>query len=691
MNSFLKSLAVAHLVYFPIVPEASAGDIEEVVVYAPRLPPIKQEAGETITKEDIESSPALRLDEILKNNPSFSLFRRASSLSAHPTTQGPRLAAIGANGAARALVILDGIPLNDPFGGWVYWSAIDPGLIDSAYFLKGGNSGPWGSGGLSGTIEIISKVPDKQFSLEAEGGQFSTVSLWSRAAFTKNQTTLVLSAGYFDTKGFFLIPEDQRGPVDVPAASNAKNFSGRYSTALFGATRIEVHLRYFYESRVNGLLLSTNQTEAFDGGVRLIQNSPEKTLNWEMNIYGRNRQFQNSFASVDETRTTTREVLDQFDVPASEIGANGRFQKISGGTFILEGGFDARFLKGFTNENFRNLGAGFTRVRTAGGNQTLIGGFLRATAAFFNERLSLEGQARVDYWQVTNGVIKVESLEVLGMIIRNDLIPERKNLAPTGKIGAVYTPNDEIELRVFLYSGFRVPTLNEFFRPFRVRNDITEANPFLNPEKLKGFEAGITFSPNEAFQADFSFILNRVKGAVGNITLAFGPGFFPPTGFVPAGGVLRQRQNIDLIVNKAFEARFLWNPATNLEIRVDYLFQKSTIERFTGMPDLVGNTLIQTPEHKASFSLRAEVTKNLFFTGQVRFEGSQFDDDLNLRVLPKIFVADLLLRYQLNEKAALTFTALNIFNEAIVSALNADGLVTLAQPRAFLAGIELNF
>jgi len=690
MKSFLKSLMVVGLVYFPTVPGVLAQDIEEVVVYAPRLPPIK-EKGEIITKEDINVSPSLRLDEILKNNLSFSLFRRAGSLSAHPTTQGPSLAAIGANGAARALVVLDGIPLNDPFGGWVYWSAIDPGLINSVHFLKGGNSGPWGSGGLSGTIEMISHIPESFFEIDAEGGKFATYNIRSRVSFSKDKTLFVLGAGFFDTNGYFLVPGAQRGPADVLASSNTKNFSGRVSTPFSGAARIEFHLKYFSEDRVNGLLFSTNQTEAFDGGVRLIQNSPEKSVNWEFNLYARDRKFENSFASVNASRTTTRKVLDQFDVPASEVGLNGRLRKRIGETFVLESGFDARFLKGFTNENFRNLGAGFTRVRIAGGNQTLIGGFLNFSKSFLDENLTLTAGARLDYWSLVDGIIREESLEVPEQIIRNDQILDRKDFAPTGKIGATYSFDTKTEIRAFFFTGFRVPTLNEFFRPFRVGNDITEANPLLNPEKLKGFEVGLNYSPHDELQVDFSFILNRVKGGVGNITLAFGPGFFPPTGFVPAGGVLRQRQNIDLIVNKAFEARLLWSPTTNLEIKIDYLFQKSTIARFIGMPDLVGNTLIQTPKHKASFSLRAEVTKNLFFTGQIRFEGKQFDDDQNLRILPEIFVADFLVRHQLTKQASLTFSALNIFDEQIVSGLNTNGLITIGQPRTFLAGVELNF
>ena len=57
----------------------------------------------------------------------FTLFRRSSSLVANPTTQGVSLRGTGSSGASRTLVLWDGIPLNDPFGGWVYWDRVPPG------------------------------------------------------------------------------------------------------------------------------------------------------------------------------------------------------------------------------------------------------------------------------------------------------------------------------------------------------------------------------------------------------------------------------------------------------------------------------------------------------------------------------------------------------------------------------------
>ena len=60
-----------------------------------------------LTREDVRQSPAVLADDVLRRLPSFSLFRRTSSMAAHPTTQGVSLRGIGPSGVSRTLVLLD--------------------------------------------------------------------------------------------------------------------------------------------------------------------------------------------------------------------------------------------------------------------------------------------------------------------------------------------------------------------------------------------------------------------------------------------------------------------------------------------------------------------------------------------------------------------------------------------------------
>src|SRR5262245_57994094 len=64
---------------------------------------------------DLEAAAAPTLDDSLRLMPGFTLFRRTGSRMANPTTQGVSLRGLGPSGASRALVLADGLPLNDPF------------------------------------------------------------------------------------------------------------------------------------------------------------------------------------------------------------------------------------------------------------------------------------------------------------------------------------------------------------------------------------------------------------------------------------------------------------------------------------------------------------------------------------------------------------------------------------------------
>src|SRR6185503_11653447 len=109
------------------LPPPPPNQVEVVVVYPPRLAPLGGDAAFSAVRvgpEVLKATP--RLDDALESVPGVSLFRRASSLGANPTTQGLSLRAIAPSGAGRALVTLDGAPQNDPFGGWVIWTALPP-------------------------------------------------------------------------------------------------------------------------------------------------------------------------------------------------------------------------------------------------------------------------------------------------------------------------------------------------------------------------------------------------------------------------------------------------------------------------------------------------------------------------------------------------------------------------------------
>ena len=139
------------------MPLAAPADVPPVVVVqAARLPEPAGDPAFSIIRLDPQAlAGADQLDQALDSAPGFSLYRRTSSLGANPTTQGVSLRGIAGSGASRALVTLDGVPQNDPFGGWVIWTSLPPEAIAAARLVRGAGAGPYGAGALTGTVDLI--------------------------------------------------------------------------------------------------------------------------------------------------------------------------------------------------------------------------------------------------------------------------------------------------------------------------------------------------------------------------------------------------------------------------------------------------------------------------------------------------------------------------------------------------------
>jgi len=650
----------------------------EIIIYENRLDYrfVGQQKQSLTTGE----APQARLDQHLKALPGVGLFRRADSYTAHPTTQGLSMRGVGANAAGRVLVTLDGVPLNDPFGGWIYWSALALENTPEIQVLRGGGSGAFGAQALAGALDMRSvRVGVSRSRVSAWVGPRGSYNMSGRAVLSSGDTGLMLTAGRFETDGTFLFDENQRGIVDVRAASETTNVGAKLEHR-FGDVRLKASARYFDEARINGLSLALNETQAFD--VDLTLSGSADAVDWELVTYYRTRDFANVFVSARDGRTTERPVLDQFDVPAWGAGMLARLQY--GG---FEFGVDARRMSGETNERFRNLGAGFTRQRRAGGDQWVLGLYSEYGGEVAGT--SYSATFRMDRWR-TYGGERIETNIADGNLVREDTVPNRSDWIWSGRLGFERKLTGAINMRTAAYKSWRLPTLNEYYRPFRVVNDITEANANLVPEKLYGVEVGFDYQPLNTARLNLTLFRNWLTDGVGNVTVGFGPGFFPLGGFVPAGGVLRQRANIDQSITDGIELEGQLDFQNDWSLTARYLYARARITKFDARPELVGKRPVQTPRH--GFTLAANYNgKKLSFSSEARFSSGQYDDDLNSRKLGSIFTLNVGAAYVLADKISITANVENLFDAKVVSAMTTSGLETLAQRRFARLGLEMAF
>ena len=206
-------------------------------------------------------SGSLALDDVLRQVPGFSTFRRSSSLFANPTSQGVSLRGVGASATSRSNVLLDGIPLNDPFGGWVYWARLPRMAIESVQVVNGSASDLYGGGALGGVVNLRTHSAEEAYARgEVSYGSMNTPD-FSFAAGTPIGKWSINAAGQaYQTDGYIAVPPDQRGAVDTNVGSEALTGFLEGSRTIGERGRFFIRGSGFGESAQNGTPLQNDDT-----------------------------------------------------------------------------------------------------------------------------------------------------------------------------------------------------------------------------------------------------------------------------------------------------------------------------------------------------------------------------------------------------------------------------------------------
>ncbi|CBE67216.1 MAG: TonB-dependent receptor [Candidatus Methylomirabilis oxygeniifera] len=649
-----------------------------------------------ITREEIAQSPARTVDDLLRQIPGFSLFRRSSSLVTHPTTQGVSLRGIGPSGVSRTLVLLDGVPLNDPFGGWVYWSKVPLESVEQIEVARGGGSGVWGNYALGGVINIITKRPEARVAqLKVDGGTRNTVDTDLLVSHVTGPWGISLEGSFFDTDGYKIVKKSQRGTIDVDADSSHKTFNGRLEYTPSPTSSLFLAGTFFREDRGNGTPLQNNETEtgyvATGGRMKTADGS-----DWQLTAFSHLQTFNSTFTSASADRNSETPALDQFDVPSTDAGANLQWSKRILQSHLLTAGTDVRWIDGETNEyfTFNQTLKDFTGRRKAGGEQFLAGAYIQDIfTPAPGWQITVAG--RFDSWQSFNAS-RVQRNKQTGAITRNSQFDDRDEFAFSPKVALLYHATDQLSLRSSFYKGFRAPTINEQFRPFRVRNDITEANEKLDPERLIGGEVGFDYTMMRNLLGRFTAFWNEVKDPIVNVTKGIGQGaVMEPCGFVPVGGVCRQRDNLDRTRIRGIEAELEYHPLPRWAVSGSYLYNHTEVLSAKNQPELEGKWIAQVPRHQFTLKLGYTNPSLVNFSIQGRFIEDQFEDDLNTLKLGDYFVVDLMVWRPIPlpkvSAGEIFFAVENLFDRTYEVAKTADGIVTTGTPVLVHGGVRVRF
>jgi outer membrane receptor protein involved in Fe transport len=612
-----------------------------------------------LDKNDLDSTPALRIDDELRQVPGFTLYRRSSSRTANPTTQGVSLRGLGANGASRALVLEDGIPINDPFGAWVYWDRIPVESISSVEIVQEGASSLYGSDALGGVVQFLTRPPEQSgISLETSYGNQNSpdFSLW--AGGTKGRWEAALGGDVFHTDGYILTPEADRGTVDTKAGVTDGVADLLIGRKIGEVSDIFARGWFLEEQRDNGTPLQTNRTYLGQGALGAnLQLGGAGALT--LRFYGDVQTYHQNFSAVSANRDSET-LTDIQTVPSQGVGGSALWSRQAGKRQTLVAGFDMHEGIGGSNEVLFSKGAP-SAYQDAGGRQRDEGVFGEDLIQW-TPRLLLTISARFDHWSNFDAETVLTPLPPPSTI-KTTQYPDRSENAFDPRLGLLYSLDAHLQFSASVYRAFRAPTLNELYRAFRQGNTLTQANAFLQAERLTGTEAGIAVNGwNERLQVRGTFFYNQIVDPIANVTCSEPPTPPPCTPLSTSTLIVRQRQNLGRTQSPGFEIDADWKILPRFELTTGYQFVAATVLSAPANPNLVGLWVAEVPRNVLTFQARYTNPSRLSFTVAGRMVSKQYDDDQNQFPMGGYFVLDVMALRDLGKGISVYGAVENLLN-----------------------------
>lgn len=527
----------------------------------------------------------------------------------------------------RSLVMLDGVPINDPFFGYVQWSEVPLETIDRVEVVRGGGATLWGNYAMGGVINILTRPIDHGgLVAEVAGGNRGSYRAASHAAFAGQGYGLALDGGISHSDGYVEQVEEARGAITAPTGFTAHSLAASGHVELGPDLLARARVSYSDNDQTFLSHLSTNHQR-----------------NWR------------STASL----RWTPGARDSVELAA--FHTDERFRTDNTGTPDGAGPYDAEFVQNRHVTRAHELGAslvwtrsfsGLLRAATLGGDYHGIrgrddagifeetGAYVRTDSGSGNQRF-LGAFAQVD-------LRPVEALQVLASLRYQDFLNYNGVDGSPGGLGTVPSQHaGDVDPRLSLryqlpagfalrgawYRAFRAPTLDNLYRAASVPGYILYGNAALLPEKLHGGEIGFDYA-----RAGMRLQVTGWSNHITNfITYHYLAADELPAGYTTAGRLI----NAGEARSRGIEAEWTWQAGPRLAVTLAYTYADSIITRSPEDQASVGKQQAGIPRHRASAGLDWKGPGGLVLAPRLRYVGPTNGDADGIYRTQDHVVADL--------------------------------------------------
>lgn len=600
-------------------------ELDKIIVTSSRLKTLAKDAPTQVTVIDgkeIAESGAQNVDELLRDVCGIDVFRRTGSLTSTSTVT---LRGFGGQARGRTLVLIDGIPFNEIYGGEVYWNAIPMEDIERIEVVPGASSHLYGPGAMGGVINIITHKPRKlETELTPGYGSHATRSFGMRHQNKLGKFGYGLVGSWFKSDGY--VAAVNRRSYDIRRNRESSNASLKLIYDFGENDSVGVGYRH-YEEDVNA------------GRTYYYGSKDLDDLNFNLTKWFDNLEFlstlyfdwEDSSWTYDKSPAYT--TIDYINKnPKRGVGGNlqSNIHLSDWNTFSL--GADWRWGKIDSVDDYKSP----VRRVQAKGKQNSFGIYFQDGLKLYEKFIVTIG-GRWDYWKSYDGYLYDDALSPKQTYYKDKSL---NTFSP--KIGLVYHLTEDTTLRSSVGKSFRTPTLYDLYRTWRYGTTTYQANPNLKPGKAYSYEIGLDQKLWDVLLGRFTVYYNDVSDLIYSV-----------------GGTTKEKQNVGKVQIYGTEAELRYNPLKWLSIFTNYTFNSSRIRKHSDST-LKGRYLTYTPKSKYSFGCNFKNPKFLDLEVVGRYIGHVFHNDANTQKVKQHLIWDITLSRNITDHFELLFKIENV-------------------------------
>jgi outer membrane receptor protein involved in Fe transport len=675
-----------------------------------------------LPREEVINSPETTTDQIINKIPGI-FVNQIPSTSLHPTGSTFSIRGFGTSTNVNTLVMVDGIPFNDPFFRTVNWARIPKNSIESIEVIRGGGATSlWGNLAMGGVVNIVTRPPqDDKLSVYTDYGSYSTLNAGiSGQLFKTDKISMGISYDRSQSQGYNATPEQYRNPYMTATTSQVDNVT------LYTILTPSADSKYYAKLNLN----QTAETTA------TWQNASNQWNNYVLSAGGTTRFEDNSsinfnaWASSQQMKTTNAGQTPTFSIftPSlgvpymsqnetdhyQSLGLSVFYQKDFGQFKDVKFGVDGRVISSDDNIN-QYATNGFNSANLINkGQNSFQGLFVTGTYKFKDAPVDINFGLREDFYQVTNSSLS-GNVYTAGKAPTPIDAPLANNsyasFNPT--LGIKYYVNDHFDLRAAVYRNFAAPGMNQLYRTYLSGSAITIANPNLAPQTNFGQEIGFDLRTQEK-DASLSFTIfnnnlsNFIDGATMCTTVATCNPLIAGTGLA-AGSITSLRQNVNA-GNATLRGYEILGQATlskTLKVSLGFTqtwayLNSSDYDSGSSPADPTNVQLGQVPPWMVNAGVQWQATPDLALSGQLQSFPAFWNNTAHTQLNDGATLVNLGFRYQLDKTVQLYGNVQNLFNVNYLaqgmsytayqgSTVSSAGVPSMGPPRWFTLGVRATF